>query len=53
MPIFSINAGMGYNIIGNSDSRNFYQVLALKVNVWQHLFLHIGYQLNSFRNPTI
>lgn len=51
MPIFSINAGMGYNIIGNSDSRNFYQVLALKVNVWQHLFLHIGYQLNSFRNP--
>lgn len=51
MPIFSINAGMGYNLIGNSDSKNFYQVLALKVNVARGFFLHIGYQLNSFKNP--
>lgn len=51
MPIFSINAGLGYNLIGNHDTRNFYQVLALKVNVWHSLFLHVGYQLNSFRNP--
>lgn len=51
MPIFSINAGMGYNLVGNSDSKNFYQVLALKVHVARSLFLHIGYQLNSFRNP--
>lgn len=51
MPIFSINAGLGYNILANSDSRNFYQVLALKVHVWRSLFIHVGYQLNSFRNP--
>lgn len=51
MPIFSINAGMGYNILGNHDTRNFYQVLALKINVWRSVFLHVGYQLNSFRNP--
>lgn len=51
MPIFSINAGMGYNLVGNTDSKNFYQVLALKVHVARSLFLHIGYQLNSFKNP--
>lgn len=51
MPIFSINAGMGYNIIGNSDAKNFYQVLALKAHLTKSFFLHIGYQLNSFKNP--
>ncbi len=51
MPIFSINAGLGYNLIGNSDSKNFYQVLALKIHVARSFFLHIGYQLNSFKNP--
>ncbi|MCM1076532.1 MAG: acyloxyacyl hydrolase [Bacteroides sp.] len=51
MPIFAINAGMGYNVIGNSDSKNFYQVLALKIHVAKSLYLHIGYQLNSFKNP--
>lgn len=51
MPIFSINAGMGYNFIGNSDAKNFYQVLALKAYLTRSFFLHIGYQLNSFKNP--
>lgn len=51
MPIFSINAGIGYNVLGNSDTRNFYQVLALKIDIWHSCFLHIGYQLNSFHNP--
>lgn len=51
MPIFSINAGIGYNFMGNSDSRNFYQVLALKLHVARSLFLNVGYQLNSFHNP--
>ncbi len=51
MPIFSINAGFGYNILANPDDRHFYQILALKVHIVQSLFLHIGYQLNSFRNP--
>lgn len=51
MPIFSINAGMGYNLIGNTDAKNFYQVLALKIHVVRSLYVHIGYQLNSFKNP--
>lgn len=51
MPIFSINAGIGYNFMGNRDSRNCYQVLALKVHVMRSLFLNVGYQLNSFHNP--
>lgn len=51
MPIFSINAGVGYNILGNPDTRNLYQVLALKIHMTRSLFLHIGYQLNKFENP--
>lgn len=51
MPIFSINAGIGYNIIGNHDTRNFYQVLALKIHLTRSFFIHTGYQLNSFKNP--
>lgn len=51
MPIFSINAGMGYNIIGNNDTKNFYQVLALKIHLAKSFYVHIGYQLNSFKNP--
>lgn len=51
MPIFSINAGMGYNLVGNPDVKNFYQLLALKIHVMKSCYVHIGYQLNSFRNP--
>ncbi|MDE5665507.1 MAG: acyloxyacyl hydrolase, partial [Duncaniella sp.] len=51
MPIFSINAGMGYNLFGNTDAKNFYQVLALKIHLARSFFLHVGYQLNSFKNP--
>lgn len=51
MPIFSINAGMGYNLIGNHDAKNFYQVLALKIHLAKSFYVHIGYQLNSFKNP--
>ncbi len=51
MPIFSINAGLGYNLFGNTDAKNFYQVLALKIHLARSFFLHVGYQLNSFKNP--
>lgn len=51
MPIFSINAGLGYNLLGNTDAKNFYQVLALKIHLTRSFFLHVGYQLNSFKNP--
>lgn len=52
MPIFSINAGIGYNVIQKGkDTRGFYQVLALKTFVTKRLFLHIGYQLHDFKDP--
>ena len=33
------------------DTRGFYQILALKTFLTQHVFLHVGYQLNNFKNP--
>ena len=52
MPIFSINAGLGRNLICRGDDTNgFYQILALKTYVTRHLFLHIGYQLSKFKDP--
>ncbi|HRF69012.1 MAG TPA: acyloxyacyl hydrolase [Muribaculum sp.] len=51
MPIFSINMGIGRNFIACHENRNFYQILALKVHIMPQAFLHIGYQLNSFKNP--
>lgn len=52
LPIFSINAGIGRNIIANGpDTRIFYQTLALKAYVWQGAFLQVGYQLSNFHLP--
>lgn len=52
MPVFSINVGIGRNLIySGEDTKGFYQVLALKTSVTRHLFLHVGYQLNKFKNP--
>ncbi len=52
MPIFSINAGLGRNLICRGDDTNgFYQILALKTYVTRHLFLHVGYQLSKFKDP--
>lgn len=52
MPIFSINAGLGRNLIcSGDDTKGFYQILALKTYVTRHLFLHVGYQLSKFKDP--
>lgn len=52
MPIFSINIGFGHNILykGN-DTKNFYQILALKASLTRNIFLHVGYQLSNFKSP--
>ena len=52
MPIFSIDVGVGRNIIykGN-DTDSFYQILALKADLTRNLFLHVGYELNKFKDP--
>lgn len=52
MPIFSVNVGIGRNMIcKGEDTEGFYQVLALKTFVTRHLFLHVGYQLSKFKDP--
>ena len=52
MPIFSINAGLGRNLVCHGDdTQGFYQILALKTYVTRHLFLHVGYQLSKFKDP--
>ena len=52
MPIFSINLGIGKNLIGRGDdTSSYYQVFVLKADVTRNFFLHIGYQLYKFRNP--
>ena len=52
MPIFSINFGIGKNLICKGADNNFvYQVLALKTNITKNLFLHTGYQLYHFKDP--
>lgn len=52
LPVFSINAGIGRNIIANGpDTRAYYQILALKAYLWRGAFLQVGYQLRDFHLP--
>lgn len=52
MPYFSINIGLGSNILNNKgDLSGIYQTIALKMGVTRNLFLHIGYNLRKFKNP--
>lgn len=52
LPIFSINVGIGQNVIcDGDDTTGFYQILALKTSVTRNLFLHVGYQLSKFKEP--
>lgn len=52
MPIFSLNVGIGRNLIcKGEDTEIFYQVLALKTSITRNLFLHVGYQLSGFKDP--
>lgn len=52
LPVFSINVGIGRNIIANGpDTRIFYQTLALKAHVWRNAFIQVGYQLSNFHLP--
>lgn len=49
MPIFSVNLGIGYNIIGPEETKASYQLANLKVRFTERLFLNIGYQLLNFQ----
>ena len=49
MPIFSVNVGIGYNLIGPEETRASYQLANLKVRFSERFFLNIGYQLLNFQ----
>lgn len=49
MPIFSVNLGIGYNIVGPEESRATYQMANLKIRLIRDLYLNIGYQLLDFQ----
>ncbi|MDE7409295.1 MAG: acyloxyacyl hydrolase, partial [Muribaculaceae bacterium] len=49
MPIFSVNVGIGYNVIGPVETRASYQLANLKVRLTDALFLNVGYQLLNFQ----
>lgn len=51
MPIFSLNAGVGYDFVCPKGDKRFYQSLTLKTFVTQNLYLNVGYRLGRFRQP--
>ncbi len=51
MPIFSVNAGLGYDFISPKGNKRFYQSLTLKAFVTKNVFLNIGYRLGDFSVP--
>lgn len=53
MPYFTINFGIGHNLVNASthDMEGFYEILALKVNVLRQAYIHIGYSLYDFYYP--
>lgn len=52
MPIFAVNAGVGYGILGPNETRKLYQILTLKAYVAGPVYLNIGYRLVQFRSPS-
>lgn len=51
MPIFSVNAGIGYDLLCPHGDVRFYQSLALKAFITNTIFLNVGYRLGDFSVP--
>lgn len=51
MPIFSVNAGFGYDFVNPAGNQRFYQSLALKAFVTRHIYVNVGYRLGDFKRP--
>ncbi len=51
MPIFTINAGLGYDIICPHGDRRFFQSLTLKTFVTDKIYINTGYRLGNFKDP--
>lgn len=52
MPIFSVNAGVGYGVAGTRETRRLYQTVTLKTYLTRQLYLNVGYRLYQFRSPS-
>lgn len=50
-PLFSVNAGIGYNFINPKGDIAFYQSLTVKAFVTKSLYLNFGYRLAGFKDP--
>ena len=52
MPYFTVGLGIGANILhGGGNLNGLYQTLALKIEVTRSSFIHIGYNLQNFKEP--
>jgi hypothetical protein len=53
MPYFTINFGIGHNIVNaqTDDLEGFYEILALKVHILRKTYVHICYSLYDFYYP--
>ena len=52
MPYFTVALGIGANVLhGGGDLKGLYQILALKIEVTRSSFIHIGYNLQNFKEP--
>ncbi len=51
MPIFSVNAGLGYDVVNPRGDKAFFQSLTLKTFVTRHIFINTGYRLGRFQDP--
>lgn len=49
MPIFSVNVGLGYDILNPKGNKAFYQSLTLKTFVTRNIFINTGYRLGNFK----
>ncbi len=52
MPIFSLNGGIGYGLIGPSETRKLYQTVNLKTYLAGPMYLNIGYRMVEFHSPS-
>lgn len=51
MPIFTVNGGVGLDIINPKGDKRFYQSLTLKTFITSQLYLNVGYSLRDFKDP--
>lgn len=52
MPYFTLSLSLGYDFVSLKNQKtNFYQILALKINVTRDIFFNIGYKATQFSIP--